>query len=93
MISYEQMLDFVRSHSGQEFATARGNRFTCTVQHDAILITRSTGTMKRVTRHRIELFCARFNETQSDVATVYHEDLTAAASQLLALTRTMGVVA
>jgi len=90
MISHQSLLEFVRSNEGREFSTpSRGNRFTCTIEDDAIIISRSTGTTKRVTRKRINLFCDRFNETGSFVAIDYHRNLTAAASQLLALTRAM----
>ncbi len=90
MINHQSLLEFVRSNRGREFATdSRGNRFTCTVEDDAIIITRSTGTTKRVTKKRINLFCDRFNATKSFVAIDYHRDLTAAASQLLLLTRLM----
>lgn len=90
MIDRARLLEFVRATEGRKFTTAsHGNAFTCRVVDDAIWITRSTGTEKKVTRKRITLFCDRFNQTKSFVASDYHRDLTAAASQLLVLTRAM----
>ena len=89
MIDRKSLLEFVRSNKGREYETAsRGNHFTCNVVDDAIIITRSTKTTKKVTKERINLFCDRFNETKSFVVIDYYR-LTAAAPQLLALTRSM----